>query len=312
VTASKVDWNRFVLLLITPDALVRHLAVPLLEHVEHIGLRPARFRLVEPGPEEIDRLYKVNIDFVWETYRYRSVDLMFKHGPSLAVLLEDELQADGSGHGRLMDAKGKGALHEASADSIRRRLRSINVILSLMHTSASPEDAEREAPIFFDRPVLGVAARPTFEQPGESIWDFCRLLELSTPAETREFDDVLAGFRTKLATALWELFRPEGQELLIEWSAEGPDRFAESGAGARLAAQLDDECEPLLRAALASEFEPDPDAPLRVERVWPLLEGYGIPIDRWERLVLSTSLYFRPWRRREEVGERPLATEATT
>jgi nucleoside diphosphate kinase len=309
VTVTDVNWNRFVLLLITPDAIVRHLAIPLLEHVERIGLRPARFRLVEPGPEEIDRLYQVNIDFVWETYRYRSVDLMFKHGPSIAVLLEDELRADGSGHGRLMEAKGSGDLHEASPDSIRRRLRSINVILSLMHTSAGPEDAEREAPIFFDRPVLGVAARSTVEQPGESIWDFCRLLELSAPAEPREFDDVLAGFRTKLATALWELFRPEGRELLLEWSAEGPERFRESGAGARLATHLDDECEPLLRAALASEFEPGPELPLRAERVWPLLEGHGIPIDPWERLVLSTSLYFRPWRR-EEVGGRPLATEA--
>jgi nucleoside diphosphate kinase len=82
-----VRWERTVLLLVTPDALARHLTIPLLGEVSAAGFNPVAYRLVTPGPEEIDRLYRMNIDFVWDTYRYRAVDLLFRFGPSLAVLL---------------------------------------------------------------------------------------------------------------------------------------------------------------------------------------------------------------------------------
>ena len=35
------------------------------------------------------------------------------------------------------------------------------------------------------------------------------------------------------------------------------------------------------------------------ERIWRLLAGYGVQVDRWEELVLGSSAYFRPFRKHE-------------
>jgi nucleoside diphosphate kinase len=289
-----VPWERTVLLLVTPDAVARHLTIPLLGEVSAAGFTPIAYRLVTPGPEEIDRLYRMNIDFVWDTYRYRAVDLLFRFGPSLAVLLEDVQTAGGEGHRRLEGLKGRGDPTRAAPDSIRRRLGSINGILSLMHTSESPADAEREAAIFFVKPTLGTGSDRSAVESGASIVEFCRLLEQGLPAETRDFDRVLGGFRAKLAVALWGLLSPEGRKLALDWRVTGLERFAAPGAGAELAACLQGG-EPLLHAVLAAEFDPDGD-PLPSERAFGLLAGYGVLVDAWERLVLTTSLSFPPIR----------------
>src|ERR671938_405252 len=195
---ERIDWQRTVMLMIMPDALARHLALAVLDRVEALGLVPWRYRLVDPGPREIDRLYEPHIGFVWKTYQYRALDFAFRLGPSVAILLRDVETGDGAGHARLEAAKGAGDVHRAAPDSIRRSLGSINVLLSLLHSSDTPYDAERETPIFFPAAAGGGHGREGLGEPGETLRDFFPLLAPQRPRGGRVFDDVLAAPRLKI------------------------------------------------------------------------------------------------------------------
>lgn len=283
------------MLMIMPDALARHLALAVLDRVEALGLVPWRYRLVEPGPREIDRLYEPHIGFVWKTYQYRALDVAFRLGPAVAILLRDVETSNGEGHARLEAAKGAGDVHRASLESIRRSLGCINVLLSLFHSSDTPYDAERETPIFFPAAAAGRRDGDGLGEPGETLRDFCRLLALERPREERLFDDVLAALRLKIVAAQWEALSREGRRLAGELEAGGVEALAARGAGAALAAHLRPAADPDLVACLACEFEPgapriDPDT------TWRVLDRHRIRTDTWERVVLATSMDFAPFR----------------
>lgn len=289
-----IDWQRTVLLMIMPDALARHLALDVLDRVEALGLVPWRYRLVEPGPKEIDELYAEHIGFVWKTYQYRALDLALRLGPSVAILLRDVETSNGEGHRRLEAAKGAGDVHRASPDSIRRSVGSINVLLSLLHSSDSPYDADRETPIFFPAAAAGRYDEGLGE-PAETLRDFLRLLALERPREERLFEDVVAALRLKVVTALWEALDPDGRRLAAELEERGVEALAARGAGAALAAHLAPATDPDLVACLACEFEPG--APrVDPETAWRVLNRHRVRTDTWERVVLATSMDFAPFR----------------
>lgn len=270
--------------LLLPDALARQAALPIVELLADEGFEAVGHRLLAPTAQELDAIFRVNVDAVWETYRYRSLDLLFRLGPGLALLLADR-RGDGDPLERLRALHGGDDPVAAPPESIHRRFGSVNAILSLLHVPASPEDdAQVRATLF------GAGAR----RDDVPVRTFCRLLAAG-PAEQRGFDDVLAAYRVRLAAALWELLRPSGRELVRAWTAEGRAAFAQPGAGAALAEHLGEECERALRECLAAEFEPGA-ATVQPDRAWRLLEGFGIALDPWERLVLTTSTYFPPVR----------------
>lgn len=273
-----------VLALLLPDALARHAALPIVELLAAEGFEAVGHRLLAPTAQELDAIFRVNVDAPWETYRYRSLDLLFRFGPGLALLLADR-RGEGNPLERLRELHGGDEPAAAPPGSIHRRFGSVNAILSLLHLPASHEDdAHVRATVFGGgAPRDDVAART-----------FCRLVAAGT-AEQRGFDDVLAAYRIRLAAALWELLRSPGRDLVQEWTSEGRGAFARPSAGATLAEHLDDGCERPLRECLAAEFEPG-EATVSPERAFRLLEGFGISLDSWERLVLTTSAYFRPVR----------------
>ncbi|HXM55324.1 MAG TPA: nucleoside-diphosphate kinase, partial [Candidatus Dormibacteraeota bacterium] len=141
-----IDWSRSVVVLVTPDGVVRHRARPILERVEAAGFAPTHCRVCWLGPEDLDEMYRSNIDFVWDTFRYRLLDQLFQLGPCLAVVLAD-LGGDGEPHGRLSRLKGATNPYKAPAGSIRRDLGGINSVLGLMHGSDSPEEAAYDGSI---------------------------------------------------------------------------------------------------------------------------------------------------------------------
>jgi nucleoside diphosphate kinase len=273
-----------VLALLLPDALARHAALPILELLEREGLEAVGHRLVAPTAQELDAIFRVNVDAPWETYRYRSLDLLFRFGPGLALLLADR-RGDGDPLERLRALRGGDDPAAAPPESIHRRFGSVNAILSLLHVPVTPED-DAGARVT----VFGVEA-PRDDVPART---FCRLLAAGPP-ERRGYDDVLGAYRVRLVAALWELLAPPGRDLVRAWTSEGRAAFARPGAGARLAEHLDERCERGLRECLAAELEPGA-LTVEPERAWRLLGGYGIELDPWERLVLTTSAYFPPVR----------------
>jgi len=163
---SDMDWERTVFLLVGPDAIARHLAVPMLERVFQAGVTPVGYRVVPTPPQGQDELYERNIRTVWDAYRFRLVDLLFSYGPMVVMLLE----GPAGSHARLKELKGDSDPLEAAPGTIRRDLWAINVTMSLLHVSDSPEDAEFESSIFFgaDPPI------PLTDQ--DELLGVCRLI----------------------------------------------------------------------------------------------------------------------------------------
>jgi nucleoside diphosphate kinase len=285
--AVTIDWKRFGFVLLQTDAVLRHLARPIVERLLEEPYSLRRFKVTRMESRELDSIYQVNIDFVWDTYRYRLVDQALELGPVLVLLLEH--REPGGGHDALRRLKGRSDPYEAEPGSIRADFGSVNSILSLVHSSDSTQDAEREGPIFFGDTLDG--------GPGsdpEEIWNACRLLEARRPREHRGFDEVLGGLRARIAAALWHELKPAGRELVSSRAADGPAGLAETGLGARLAEELGAAAHPLAEV-LACEFQPGLPS-MNADATWLLLESFGVTTDPWERVVLASSMHFRPWR----------------
>lgn len=285
---TAIDWQRTVLVLLPPDALERHLCSAVLDMLDGHGFSPVRYEVLWHRPPGQDAWQEHNITSVWKAYFYRQVDLVFDLGPTIALLVEDGLAqaAPGTSHERLRALKGASDPAEAAPGTIRRDLRGINVMLDIVHTSDTPEDSRHEASVFFG-PELG---RPLHGDPAE-LRDVVTLLEAGIPEERREYDDVLAGLRSRLVAAVWNELDAEGREL-----APGLAAGTRAGAGAELAALLPGGKAHPLAEVLSCEFLPDhPRTDLK--RAAARMAVYGLTLDRWEHAVLQTSMLFQPLRR---------------
>ncbi|RCG32104.1 hypothetical protein DQ384_06200 [Sphaerisporangium album] len=285
---TAIDWQRTVLVLLPPDALERHLCSSVLDLLERHAFTPVRYDVLWHRPPNQDSWQERNISSVWEAYFYRQVDLVFDLGPTLALLVEDG-QADVSPeppHKRLRALKGASHPAEAAPGTIRRDFRAINVMLDIIHTSDSPEDSELEASVFFG-PGLG---RP-LDGGQTELRELVALLEAGIPRETREYDDVRAGLRSKITAAVWNDLTAEARKL-----APGLATDPRPGAGAELAALLPGGASHPLAELVSCEFLPDhPQVDLK--RGAAQLAVYGLTLDRWEHAVLRTSMTFPPLRR---------------
>lgn len=280
-----VDWARSVVVLVTPDGVLRHRAVPILRRLTAAGFAATHCRLCRLGPEDLDEMYRSNIDFVWETFRYRLLDQAFQLGPCLALALTD-VGDDGDPHGRMSRLKGATDPGRAPVGSLRRDLGGINGLLGLLHASDSAEEAA------YDSSVLFPGGMDAWAATAAEVGRRCALLERATVLETRGFEDVVGGVRARLLTALWPEVGEAGRRGVADLLARGP--LGARGAGAAVARAAGLAAEPLLDV-LAAEFDPaDPGPdPAAVQR---LLAARGLALDRWESLMLATSRVFRPVR----------------
>lgn len=286
---ADVDWDRTAFGLICPDAIVRHLGVPIVHRLRERGFTPVAWRCFWHRPEGLDSYYARNITQVWQGYLYRLADQVFAYGPTIALLVrDDEPVRDLGSHQRLRAVKGSSEPAKATAGTIRGDLGSINVSLGLVHSSDSAAESRREAETFVGRD--GFAA-------GQDLADLYALLGMlqgSRPAEQRQYDDVLAGLRARIVAVLWPQLPTQARELADKLRAAGVTALAAPGAGAQLADLLpraDHPLEPVLRC----EFLPD-HPHIELDRVQALLGAYGTALDPWERLVLATSTRFEPRR----------------
>lgn len=285
---SDVNWDRTAFGLICPDAIARHLGVPIVRRLEEHGFTPLAWTCLWHRPQGLDAYFERNITEVWRGYLYRLADQVFAFGPTIALLLYDETPVDGLGsHQRLRAVKGSSEPAKATAGTIRGDFGSINVSLGLVHSSDSGPEARRETEAFVGRDVF-----PAGQEPAD-LYALLGLLESARPAERREYDDVLAGVRARIVAMLWDELPPAARELADKLRAGGVAAMAAAGAGAQLADLLPagHPLDPVLRCEFLAG-EPVID----MARARALLRAYGTDLDPWEDLVLATSMRFEPRR----------------
>lgn len=295
------DWGELALLVITPDAFRRGLGGRIIREVQALGLNTVSSRLVRPGSLELDALYEdvVANDGSWDTYRYRCVDQLFALGSSLTVVVErpPQLAIPEGLHAFLGHVKGSGPLHRADPSCLRRRLGSINSILSLLHTSASPAEAELDLRIFGRRNWLTSSKSAAPAAPGDLVvldpQMAAQMLDSAVP-ETRDFDQVLIDVRCRILAHCWELLSPD-HRVRAEGSISRHGRRAvlDQGLVNSCAQDIADRTERWVGEALSAAYRPH-RPPLDTARLWLGLEALGVDTDPWERAVLTTSQYFSP------------------
>jgi nucleoside diphosphate kinase len=287
--APDVDWERTVFTLIPPDALTRGLGTAVLDRFVDAGFSPVASAVVWKRPENLDEYNARNITEVWKAYLYRMIDLLFTYGPTVALLMRDDRPpGELNSHQRMRALKGASAPSDALPGTIRHDLRAINVTCDLVHASDTPAESQTESVSFADE--LGWSG-----VDGDRVRDLIALTTAGYRHEDREFDQVLACVRARVAGVLWDDLTPAGQKLALSWQHGGVAEIAAVGAGAGLAALLHDPDRHPLAPLLRCEFLPDSPR-IDLARFGDLLRGLGGYLDRWEELVLTSSMWFRPLR----------------
>lgn len=282
---AEIDWDRTVFVIIGPDAIARHLGTSILDRLEGLGFRPVGWRVLWHRPVDLDAFHESNITRSWKAYLYRLVDQLFAYGPTIAMLVRDERPDTGeTSHQRLRRSKGASEPAETVSGTIRGDLKSINVMLALMHSADTAADAQHESSVF-----AGVDGF-TGGDPSE-LRTLIALLDAARPAEGRGYPEVLSGLRGRVLAATWDELTRDARRTAAGLIAAGPGQLAQPGAGKRVVDLLPP-AHPLTDVA-ASDFTPrSPGAD--IGRVRTLLRAYGTDLDRWEDLVLATSRRFQP------------------
>lgn len=279
---SEVDWERTVFTLLAPDALLRHLGDAVLDRLGGGGFRPVGWRVVWHRPPALDAFNERNITEVWHGYLYRLIDQLFAVGPTVALLMYDERpDPELTSHQRLRRLKGASEPARAGSDTIRGGLRSVNVLLALMHSADSAADSRHESEVFTGETGY-LSGDPA------DLYRLVGLLQAARPAETRDHARVLAGLRARVLAVAWDELEADARQV-----AAGLDlsRLGQPGAGKPLA-DLMPAGHPLA-GILRADFTPEQPGPL-LDRVRPLLRAYGTDLDPWEDLVLASSRRFAP------------------
>ncbi|CAM5603898.1 nucleoside-diphosphate kinase [Streptomyces canarius] len=285
---SDLDYRRTALLLITPDAVRRHLSAEVLRRLDVAGFRVAGHRLWHTAPGDLDAFHRRNAPVARDPALYRLIEDLFALGPLIALAVQEGTGHPPYGvHRRLAELKGRGDPAYAAPGSIRKDLRSINTVLNIVHSSDDAEDTAREAVPFLE------GGHGPLETGESALRRSLYLAEHGHPAETRLFEDVLAGVRTRVLAAVWGRIQPARRAL------------AESRPAFRDAALLGGpEGSELLTAVLPAGHrlggivDPPPpggECPAdRRELELDALAELGVVLDPWERLVLATSRYYPP------------------
>ncbi len=197
--------NTHALILFKPDGLAAAAVEPALEI-----LRGLRFRPVAGAVAQLDRhstrwmwLYRFNVASV---ERVRLHDRINGAGPSLLVVLRDELAAPSGGVPatvRLTDCKGPSRPERRRPDQLRTRLGVDDRLLNFVHTSDEPADLVREIGILLAPPERRALAERILGPDSWERWFAARrpLLGLRPPAPEPE----RAGFWEAVRTAAGQI-----------------------------------------------------------------------------------------------------------
>jgi nucleoside diphosphate kinase len=293
--AAESTWDRNVFVLLGPDAFARRASVPILEMMIRNGFVPVRHKAQWRRPERLDEFHGSKITSAGDVYLYRLVDMLFDYGPAMALIMQDTSAGGQDSYARLRALKGASDPYDTVPGSIRRDFGAVNVVLSLVHSADTPADSIRESAVFMDGDCASSEA---------AAISLGRLLSAAVRAETRDFNDVLEGVRTRVIALLWPELAPD-QRLLAGKLLTGAQGAASApGIGRELAQLLPAGPGHPLAALLGCDFDPGADL-IDVSAADDMLRGYGARLDAWEKLTLATSQYFRPMRAGLPPGDIP-------
>lgn len=177
-------------LLITPDAIARHATFEILRRLHEAGFQVTRFRVHHKPPQDIERFHARNAYVKADPQLHAMARELLSLGPSLALLLAaDAAAGTGDVFTRLSALKGFGDPRYALPGSIRRDLRSINVLLNLVHAAVDEEELIRDREVF-----LG---EPTENAFGGLLQAAIDELHRRVPHEARDLTAVLAAVRQR-------------------------------------------------------------------------------------------------------------------
>jgi len=291
-------WQRHVFCMLTPDCLRRHLARPVLGRFRDEGFEVVSWRLAPVSTAGIDAMSEAQNAGPGQVFRYRALDALFGLGPALSLALRDRRGRDAAEiYGTVKRLKGDARPERAAPGSLRHDLRAINVVLSLLHASDSPEASALETAILLGSPAdpSGGSLLPGGQPDG--LDDALDLLERGEPRELRLFPEVLAAVRARLSVALWPALSPDGRRLAVRLAEKG--QLADPDAGERLRAELSTPGPAAGRSGgpagldeiLGLSFDGSRAAGAMPE-IETSLRAHGIRLDAWEYAVLATSVYF--------------------
>jgi nucleoside diphosphate kinase len=286
-------WHRFILALVLPDAIIRHLHEQIVARIRGAGYEIAYFELLHVTPEQLTEMYDEQIKTTWEAYRYRLLDRLWAFGPTIGLVLEDVTGGSDDPHQRLKRLKGATDPAKAAPGTIRRDFGGVNAMLSFLHASDQPDVSVQESRMLFgarvsaQAPLRGERADGTSAEDAEAM---LRLLTVGAP-ETRGFTEVLADHRASVIAAAWHDLTQDGRALAAAASAGGT--LAEVGIGAKIADGLPGGPAHPAFELLRAEWQPG--LPSLAERdLLTRCAGLGLERDAWAEIVLLTSAYFAP------------------
>jgi len=288
------------LLIIAPEAFARGVGRAITDKVESAG-----FILLDSAVLDPMTMDEIGMMFVprWMPARFRwwLLEERYRMGPSVALLLSHN---EGNPiAARLDQGKGRAQPQLAAVGTWRRELGALNGVLNLMHTSDGPPELVRHATPFFGaqrlaralnaaRAVRNGASPPT-------SWHALRESTLggldSDPPVCPRFIEAYASLLLRLlftartggdqlaqACRALEYLRTQGQV----WG------LPEEGLAA---VSLVRRCLPVLPPPTALLIDALTDLPQCRYRQWERLldcRATGLPLDRWSRLVLMSTLFF--------------------
>nr|WP_042187344.1 nucleoside-diphosphate kinase [Kibdelosporangium sp. MJ126-NF4]CEL18016.1 hypothetical protein [Kibdelosporangium sp. MJ126-NF4]CTQ90756.1 hypothetical protein [Kibdelosporangium sp. MJ126-NF4] len=291
MTDMTAFWSTHLFALATPDALLRGLGPAFVQRLRVEGLTPVAARLTTTDSDMLDEMYADLIAGQWQTWRYRLIDDVFALGPTLALLCRYDGDLDDP-HAHIAARKGHHHPHLAELGTMRKDFGSINSILSVMHASDSPREARHDATVY----RLSEADVIADDRKAAAYVDYLAALTKPAVPEQRDFDAVLSDVRARLLLAVDHHITGSARDSLI---AEFPtaDLLARPDAGKRLADLVSGLVDADVHTVLQCEFDPPARESWRASDLFEILRRHGVDLDRWERIVLESSLYFPPVRR---------------
>src|SRR3954469_7248345 len=121
-------------LLLTPDAVRRHLAAPIVGRVRAAGLRVLAYRVLDAAPADLRQFHHRHPSVAADPTLYDLAARLFAAGPMVALRLTIAAGAPTASE-RLTRLKGAGDPTRAEPGTLRRDFRAINTILNLVHAS---------------------------------------------------------------------------------------------------------------------------------------------------------------------------------
>lgn len=292
--SSATFWDRHVFVLATPDAILRGIQGEFVQRLRAEGFPPVAANLTLSDSDMIDELYVDVIAGHWETWRYRMIDDAFNLAPCLALICRYDGDSDDP-HAVMRALKGHQHPARTVPGELRRDLGAVNSIIGVMHASDNPDESEKDARIF------GLSAADA--DAGDAVIERIELLcALTTPAspELRDFDAVLGQLRASIVVAnLRQLSDPSTIAQLAKLlDGQDPAMLAAPGAGTELVELCRGRIADELLDVLGCDFTETTRENRRGADLFATIRRHGIEVDSWQRVVLESSLYFEPERRR--------------